>query len=341
MNRSFGGGHTSGGGAGRAHPADDTLRAVVRRYRKRYKQAAREVEKVLKRHFGGGHTSGGGAGRLRVGYKTKHTFALEKLTSGARWLAARAVIAAILYEANKYAVETINDAMPETFSEGANQTAWRLKQQQEYYPLPYTQMIVRDLARDHLITLPRRTVDEDKDKAWTEKRLQAIVTAYDLRDAAPDELPARIAQKLVRRCQEAMNTTAQAVIYGIFDMGMYQAGRDAKAAGLDVEKTWLSILDNRVRDSHRHLHGKTLPMSGLFHGLHGVLRFPHDPSAPPAETYNCRCRMAVHLKGHAPQTSARPLSHSEVAAYRRWRDETIDRLGTELEKEHRRRLNAL
>ena len=344
----FGGGRTAGGGTGREHPADAHLNAVLRKIRRRYAGADEKVEKLLRRYFnggktsGGGRTAGGGAGRIRVGYRTKQDQTGKSFNwlAGLRWAATRAMIAALLYRVA--VTRDINDAAPAAYADGANQTAFRLRREIEYYPLPYTEKVVRDLARDHLIDLPDRELDKSKDTAWTEKLLQTIILSSDLRGTDPEEMPAAVARKLVRRCQQANSTAAMAMIYGAFDLGMYRAGLDALAAGVDVEKTWLSILDNRVRDSHRHLHATTLPMGALFHGLHGDLRFPHDPAAPPPETYNCRCRMAIHLKGHAPRASHRGLTRDEVPAYRRWRDQAIDQLGGELalEMEHRRRLHA-
>ena len=348
------GGRTSGGGAGRDHPAHDYLEQVQDTYAPAYDSARSRVDALVSDyirqngfelkadHIPGGKTSGGGTGRFRTGFHTRQSDALDRLFRGLRWITVRAEIVLTLYRANVAAMRFINDALSRVFAEGATQSEWRLQKQVEYYPLPYTEAVVEALARDNLLTMPTRTVYKSEDTAWLRRVLLSVIAFERLQDTPPDELPANIARHLTRRCQQAMNTTAQAMIYGVFDMGMYQAGLDALDAGLDVEKTWLSILDNRVRDSHRHLHAKTLPMPERFRGFHGTLRFPHDPTSPPAETYNCRCRMAVHLAGHVPRTPTGPLRGAQLAAYKRWRDETIDALGgaLALEAAQRRRFNA-
>lgn len=350
MKAKFGGGHTPGGGARREHPADPALSDIARAQQKVYDAARQDVEVTLfeyiflgkrpsRRTFGGGKSRGGGAGRMRVGYDTKKSVELKKLFRGLTWASVGAYIALVMYLANKAAMDIANDKAADVMADGATSTAYKLRE--EYDALPYTEQVVEALARDHLLTLPQRTVDKQKDTDWTRRMLQSIVTRYGREDIAPDKLPGMIAKTLVRRCQQSMDTSTQALIYGVFDAGMYQAGLDARAAGVDVEKTWLSIMDDFVRDSHHKLHKTTLPMTRLFHGIYGNLRYPHDPNAPAAEIMRCRCRMAIHLKGKAPAAPDR-LTRSEVAAYRRWRDKVIDDLGGEvaLEAAHRRRLHG-
>lgn len=350
MQAKGGGGGSRGGGIGRvAHPADKTLADIARAQRKVYAKAQRDVEVTLLDYIfrgkrpgvkgGGGGSRGGGTGRIRTGYDTKKSLELKRLFRGLKWLAVRDAIALTMLLANRAALDIANENAAEIMADGATYTAYTFRE--EYDALPYTEKVVESLARENLLTLPQRTVDRDKDADWTRRMLQSIVNNLDLTDADPEALPGIIAQSLVKRCQRSMDTTTQALIYGVFDMGMYYAGMDAQNAGVDTEKTWLSIMDDFVRDSHHKLHLTTIPMNALFHGIYGVLRFPHDPSAPAPEIMRCRCRMAIHLKGKAPTAPTR-LTRAEVAAYRKWRDQTIDALGGELElvTEQRRRHNG-
>lgn len=351
MQAKGGGGRASGGGAGRvSHPADPALAEIASAQKKVYDKAQHDVEVTLFEYIflgrrplrikgGGGRSSGGGTGRLRVGYDTKKSIELKKLIHGLTWLAISAYVAYIVYLANKAAMDIANAKAANVMADSATSTAYKFCE--EYDALPYTEQVVEALVRDHLLTLPQRSVDKRKDTEWTKRMLQSIVNRYALEDIDPEMLPHMIARTLIQRCQHSMDTSTQALIYGIFDAGMYQAGQDARSAGVDVEKTWLSIMDDFVRDSHHNLHKTTLPMSRLFHGIYGTLRYPHDPSAPAAEIMRCRCRMAIHLKGKAPSAPDR-LTRSEVTAYRRWRDKVIDDLGGEvaLEAAHRRRLHG-
>lgn len=54
-------------------------------------------------------------------------------------------------------------------------------------------------------------------------------------------------------------------------------------------KTWHTMQDRRVRDSHRDVNGITVPIEDYFivNGEYGA--FPGDDELPPEETVNCRC----------------------------------------------------
>jgi uncharacterized protein with gpF-like domain len=49
---------------------------------------------------------------------------------------------------------------------------------------------------------------------------------------------------------------------------------------------WLSMRDEKVRDSHRAIDGEVRNLGEQF--SNGLL-FPHDPNGPADEVVNCRC----------------------------------------------------
>ena len=66
---------------------------------------------------------------------------------------------------------------------------------------------------------------------------------------------------------------------------------------LGLEKTWVSMHDNRVRPAHQHLDGDTVAWNKAFTVDGVALRFPGDPLAPPNLTIGCRCKLKWRLKG--------------------------------------------
>lgn len=55
-------------------------------------------------------------------------------------------------------------------------------------------------------------------------------------------------------------------------------------------KMWLSMRDERVRDTHKHLDGVIVGIDEYFETIKGnFLLYPGDPSAPAGEVVNCRC----------------------------------------------------
>jgi len=60
-------------------------------------------------------------------------------------------------------------------------------------------------------------------------------------------------------------------------------------------KTWVTMLDERVRDSHLEMEGKTVKISDDFvlpTGAH--CSHPRDKSLPISESINCRCVCHYH-----------------------------------------------
>ena len=340
-----GGGGTRGGGAGR--DTNRILTDVKTEYAADYDEAADKSREAVEAYLAG---------------NPRNPFADRK------WRKARRTIALILYAANAAATGRVNDVLPEAFADGATLTAFTLNGQirgggggtrgggagryshSRSVPedetkkklLPYTKDVVLALIAAGLITVTLRELNRRKDIAWNEKRLQAIANAEIISGTAADDLPDAIARKVADGAKKAMDTAAQARIYGACDSGAYQAGLDAEALGLDIDKTWLGIPDARIRPSHRHLDGQTRPIHTAFMSFHGAIRYPHDPKAHPAETMRCRCALAIHLHGHRPWRATRMLAPSQVRAYLRWRREIIAELGGEvaLAEAHRRRHNA-
>lgn len=345
-----GGGGSRGGGAylGREweHPADSLLERTRRKYAGHYKSAQADAEKALVAHLRKNAPKQSSLDGLTDAQQTAFLLALF---AGLKWRRTRRAVATILYEADRAATDTVNDAAPEAFAEGANRTLYRFAtapvtggggqsrgggagfgghgDSANYKPTPYTPAVILALIDAGLIAAIRRELDRARDMAWIEQRLQAIAQAEALAHAKIKDMAAAIARRLTISINGAMDTAAQATLYGAWDAGMYEAGEDAARAGWDVEKTWLGIPDSRIRDSHRHLHNTTLPLLDLFHGFAGDLRYPHDSRAPAAEIMRCRCRLAVHPAGQAPKAFDGLLLPSETAAYQRWRDAAIREAG--------------
>jgi hypothetical protein len=82
--------------------------------------------------------------------------------------------------------------------------------------------------------------------------------------------------------------------------GQEEATRQAVEAGqLDaaaVRKRWRSTRDSKVRDTHRHLDGQSVPLNGVFVSSSGArLRYPGDERAPAAERVGCRCYVEMRV----------------------------------------------
>ena len=70
------------------------------------------------------------------------------------------------------------------------------------------------------------------------------------------------------------------------------AGDFLEAVGFTVEKTWYSVMDERVRDTHTLLHGTTLPIDGYFQTVNGRSQGP-GLFGIAEEDVNCRCSLSI------------------------------------------------
>ena len=65
----------------------------------------------------------------------------------------------------------------------------------------------------------------------------------------------------------------------------------ASDMGIKVRKRWVATKDGRTRHAHQKLDGQTVDWDKPFKSELGKIRFPGDPRAKPALTYNCRCTL--------------------------------------------------
>lgn len=80
-----------------------------------------------------------------------------------------------------------------------------------------------------------------------------------------------------------------AAVYGAYNQGLYDSVEARPDRGVSINKQWVSIKDEKVRMSHRQLHGDSVPVGSPFYVQGVPIRFPKDPLAPAGLTINCRC----------------------------------------------------
>lgn len=79
----------------------------------------------------------------------------------------------------------------------------------------------------------------------------------------------------------------------VFNAAMYDVGQNHP----EYEKVWLTMRDDRVRDTHRYLEGTAAPMDGVFYTYDGdEARYPGDFSDP-NNNANCRCVIEYRRTG--------------------------------------------
>lgn len=126
--------------------------------------------------------------------------------------------------------------------------------------------------------MPRPAIDRRADAAWNRRKVEAAARS------GIGKTPAEAGERMRRVADMNSNATARRVRTAV--NGAENSGRMDAMLARGGSKRWVTMADERVRDSHAALHGKVVPVDEEFPN---GLMFPGDPSGPPEEVYNCRC----------------------------------------------------
>ncbi|PSJ60747.1 phage minor head protein [Pseudaminobacter soli (ex Li et al. 2025)] len=139
------------------------------------------------------------------------------------------------------------------------------------------------------------------DRARRDKRFdRSVMKAINEGRSVDAELAGRMVGRYRDRLLQLRGETiARTETMAALNESQMEAMRQAVDGGVDpttIVKVWHSAHDNRVRDSHREMHGQEVGLNGKFISPSGaMLAYPGDPSAPANEIINCRCWMETKI----------------------------------------------
>jgi SPP1 gp7 family putative phage head morphogenesis protein len=151
-----------------------------------------------------------------------------------------------------------------------------------------------------LVGRAQRFATEVNDTTW--EMLKASL-AEGMRDGETmDDLTQRVKDIFTQRSTSGAEMIARTEVIGAFNGGSQLA---AEATGLDLEKTWITALDERVRADHADAHGQTVALDEDFEVGDATGPAPGQ-MGDPAQDINCRCVATYGESGraHAPENTA-------------------------------------
>lgn len=222
-----------------------------------------------------------------------------QIFQGKQWKAKQQQILASMYNANSIAAGMINGDAQSVFAANANFMSYTLEHTAGVnfgFGL-YDGNTVAKLIKDDPKLLPEWKINEPKDYVWNQKKLNNALTQGIIQGESLDQIAKRVASGLAMQNYNASLTFARTAMTGAQNSGRDTSLINAKAKGINVVKQWMSTLDGRTRDSHRHMDGETIKVKDKWHPavFSNGCRFPGDPDGPPQEVYNCRCTMVGEL----------------------------------------------
>ena len=119
----------------------------------------------------------------------------------------------------------------------------------------------------------------------TDKLKEALYRKFEDRDFAD-----RIAEYVKANDIEGIMRVVDTEMHRDYSAGLYDT---AESSGKQVMKTWVTMEDFRVRETHWYLHNVTVPLEDRFYTFDGdSARYPGDFSTA-EENCNCRCYLTV------------------------------------------------
>lgn len=204
--------------------------------------------------------------------------------------------AAELANVNKTALAYINGQLPEVYSINYNVLAPTVDGVGGYSFALVDSNTVRNLATTDKSLLPYKQLDEKKDIRWNVKKMNSEVLQGIVQGEPMDKIASRLS-KVIGMDETAAIRNARTMVTGAENKGRQDSYARAEADGIILKKEWIATNDNRTRHWHAELDGQTVPQDKPFSNAVGLIMFPGDPGAHPANVYNCRCTMAAVVKG--------------------------------------------
>lgn len=214
-----------------------------------------------------------------------------KIFYGKRYTRLKDDIAEQLANVNQTAVAYCNDELPPIYSINYNEVGNGIKSEVKDYSFELVDaQTVKELSTKDLTLLPKRKLDIPADLVWNKRKIQAEM----LQGLLQGDSIGKIANRLRTVTDMNLNSSlrnARTMVTGSENKGRIESMRKAINNGIKVRKRWIATNDKRTRNWHAELQGKVEDVEKPFENAVGKIMYPGDPSAAPANVYNCRCSL--------------------------------------------------
>ena len=276
--------------------ADKELEKLSKKIGRTYRQAAQEINRKMK-SFWDTHKviSERMLKDVEAGKITEQDYKdwlRNQVFRGDRWQAKLDEAVRTYQEADEKARRMVGDTDRDIFIHAAN---WQARDTSRAVNGAvsfdmYDRKTVNRLIRDNPKMLPEWKINEKKDYIWNEKRVRNAVTQGIIQGESVYDIGKRLTTELAASNASKMDMFARTAVTGAQNAGRIERLHEAQEMGIKVRKKWLTAHDKRVR-AHIDLDGDEKDIDEPFHNEYGDIMYPGDPSADPANVYNCRCTL--------------------------------------------------
>ena len=284
-----------------AHLATDKkLEEMEKRLSAIYSRAEKEIQKTADEYFSRFAKQDEAKRKLvEQGKLTEEEYTKwrkGKVMYGKRFAEMKEQCAKQLLNVNQTALAYVNGQLPEVYAINYNALESDVDGVGGYSFTLVDADTVRNLAVTDTSLLPYKEIDPAKDIPWNMKKIYAESLQGILQGESMDKIAKRL-----RNVQEMNKTqairSARTIVTGAENKGRQDSYKRAEEDGIVMKREWIATNDSRTRHWHAELDGVEVDIDEPWHNEFGEIMYPGDPSADPANTYNCRCSMRSIVKG--------------------------------------------
>lgn len=203
-------------------------------------------------------------------------------------------VAAKISHVNEVAVNYLNGNLANIYT--VNYNAFGNEKISGYNFSLVNEEAVRELATTDKTLLPTKKIDPKKDIAWNEKQinsqmLQGILQGENIPKMA-DRLMTVVGMNKTSAIRNARTMTTAAE-----NKGRQDSFKKAQSDGVIMIREWVATRDERTRAWHADLDHVAVAIDEPWVNEYGEIMFPGDPTADPANVYNCRCSIRARVQG--------------------------------------------
>lgn len=219
---------------------------------------------------------------------------------GEQWQNKKKDILNTIYNSNKIATDIVNGKTQNVFAFNANYMSYELEHGAgvNFGFSLYDSATVVNLIKNDPQLLPKWKIDQPKDYAWNQKKLNRQISLGIIEGESLDKIANRLSDSLATQNFNKMRTFARTAMTGAQNSGRQISLNNAKGLGIKLKKEWMATLDHHTRINHRLLDGQKVNTDDYFEVNGLKIRYPGDPQAVPAMTYNCRCTMVGDIDNY-------------------------------------------
>ena len=282
---------------------DEKLEEMEKRLSAIYSRAEKEIKKTAEEYFSKFSKQDEEKRKLleqgKITDDEYKKWRKGKVMYGKRFTEMKEQCAKQLLNVNQTALAYVNGELPEVYAINYNELAESVDGVGGYSFTLTDADTVRNLSVTDTSLLPYKELDPAKDIPWNMKKINAETLQGVLQGESMDKIANRI-MNVQEMNKNAAIRSARTIVTGAENKGRQDSYKRAEADGIVLQKEWLSSdQPGRTRDWH---------MPGTFESLivdiddpfvneMGEIMYPGDPSADPANVYNCTCSMRSVVNG--------------------------------------------